>query len=245
MIGPAERARTLLATSTSVEIGVLNESVPLHRHAVDARGALLFAAPDTTPDWFAVVGSRLPATRLTATAVDVSPVPQSDRVRGTLRLTGPVSVAPDPLPAGVAEFLSPSGAPAERVLRLVPERVGLDWRCERDHDPAGAEASWRQVDVREYAAAPLDPLLGWESRWLVHLVRDHAELLPLLAGTRTQGNEVVRPILVDRLGLVLRVYDDGRHRDVRLAMGREVRCGCDASEAFRDLVHQRLSRRTR
>ena len=48
----------------------------------------------------------------------------------------------------------------------------------------------------------------------------------------------VRPLGLDRYGLLLRLYADGAHRDVRLPFGRPVTCGCDLREAFGDLLER-------
>ena len=105
-VRPAERARTLLASAVDLRVGVLNMSHEINRHAVGTDGSLLFLAPADSRASVFGVAPRLPSQVVTVTAVDVANVPQRDRVRGTLRLTGPVRPAVEPLPAGVLDHLA-------------------------------------------------------------------------------------------------------------------------------------------
>lgn len=224
-LSPAERARTVVATASTLRVHAGTVSLDVHRHAVVPDGTVLFAAP---PD---LAGSL--AGTATATAIDVATVPQADRVRGRVTLVGPVHEATGPLPVGLREHLTGSEqpVPSTRVLRLVPARIGLTWNCER----AVGEPETQRVEVDAYRAAAVDPLLGYEAEWLPHLQADHPGVLAAIA-THELGVPVpvqdVRALAIDRYGLVLRVTDDGCRRDLRIAFDRTVTCGCDVREAF-------------
>jgi hypothetical protein len=171
---------------------------------------------------------------VTVTLVDVTTVPQPDRVRGRLRLTGALGRASDPLPTDVRDHLDGPGP----VLRLKPERVALAWACGPGHQDREGESRWMQVPLEEYEHASADPMVGLEGRWLPHLQRDHPDLLRTLAAHLSPGlgdSVDVRPLALDRFGLSLRLYAEQGHRDVRVGFTRPVACGCDVRLAFADL----------
>ncbi len=214
----------------------------INRHAVGSDGSLLFLAPADSPASVFRVAPRLPSQVVTVTAVDVANVPQRDRVRGTLRVTGPMRPAAEPMPAGVLDHLAGPDPrdpdAAGPVLHLRPTGVALSWHCE-----ASSEAALEAVElsVEDYSAALPDPLLDCERQWLPHLYRDHAELLHALAALNCQGIDEsidVRPLALDRHGLVLRLYAGNGHRDTRLAFRRPVTCGCEVRDAFNELLHR-------
>lgn len=238
-LAPAERARTLIAGASALRVGVLNLTHEVNRHTVGSDGSLLLLAPVDSPGAVFRVAPRLPPQIVTVTTVDVASVPQLDRIRGTLRLTGPMRPASDPLPAGVHTHLAGPDprdlATAGPVLRLQPSRVSLTWHCED-----GIESL--SIPVEDYQSAFPDPVMEFENRWLPHLHRDHSELLRALAVYAHPDLDDladVRPLSLDRFGLVLRMYaDDGRHQDTRLSWGRPVACGCEIRDAFNDLLHR-------
>src|SRR5690349_21667792 len=90
---PAERARTIIATASTLRVASPELTLDIHRHGVVPDGSILFQAP-------ADFAEKLDHYRVTATAVDVATVPQADRVRGEVTLTGPVYDVVEPLPAG-------------------------------------------------------------------------------------------------------------------------------------------------
>lgn len=233
-LGPAERARTLVASATEVRMGICDLTHEVPRHVVDVDGSLLLLAPAGSPSGVLRVGRSAAPQTVTVTLVDVTNVPQPDRIRGRLRLTGALSRATEPLPAEVRDHLDGTGP----VLRLRPERVALAWACEPG-DEAGSR--WVQVPLEEYQLASADPMVGLEGRWLPHLQRDHPDLLRTLAAhlSPNLGDSVdVRPLALDRFGLSLRLYAEQGHRDVRVGFTRPVACGCDVRLAFADLWRQ-------
>lgn len=245
---PAERARSLVASASETRIGILNLTHEIPRHAVGSDGSLLFLAPTESPGGVFRVAPLLPPQVVTLTAVDVTSVPQRDRVRGTVRLSGTVGPMTEALPAGVRGHLAgpdpralDSGGP---VLRFVPTRVTLSWECEPGAQTGaqnGAPPGPVEVPIDEYRVAFPDPLLEYESQWLPHLHQDHAEMLRTLAASVCGGladSVDVRPLGLDRYGLLLRVYAADARRDVRLTFGRPVTCGCELREAFGDLLER-------
>lgn len=240
-LGPAERARTLVAGAVELRVGVLNMTHEVNRHAVGSDGSVLFIAPPDSPGAVFRVAPRLPPQVVTVTTVDVASVPQHDRIRGSLRLTGPMRPAEEPLPAGVrAHLVGPDPRDfdtAGPVLRLQPTRVSLSWHCEGE--PDGSDLV--EVPAGEYRDASPDPLMEYETQWLPHLQLDHSELLRTLA-THVRGeldeSVDVRPLALDRFGLVLRLYQPGTHRDVRLRFARQVLCGCEIRDAFNALLQR-------
>lgn len=243
---PADRARTLLCSASQLRlcVGDLGEEVP--RHVVDTDGSLLFLAPLDSPAAVLRVAPRLPSPLVSAVAVDVASVPQADRVRGRVRLTGRLERADGAVPEPARSYLvgpDPQAAEAAMpLLRLRPERVALAWWCEDGLDAAGrAGAPVREVPLAEYVAASPDPLVQLESAWLPHLARDHRDEARALAAHAMGGlaDAVdVRPLALDRHGVVLRLYLHGRAHDVRVGFDRPVTCGCDLHDAVTTLVRR-------
>lgn len=232
----------MVAGAVELRVGVLTMTHGVARHAVAADGSVLFLAPPDSPGGVFRVAPRLRPQIVTMTAVDVASVPQHDRVRGSLWLSGPMMPAEGPLPAGIREHLAGpdplASASAGPVLLLRPTRAWLSWHCESG-GAGGFEA--RGIPVDAYRDASPDPLRECEAQWLPHLHLDHADLLRTLAehvAGATSGGVDVRPLALDRFGLVLRLYAADGYRDVRLPFGRPVTCGCELREAFTDLVNR-------
>ena len=230
-----------MATAVDLRVGVMNSHHDIGRHAVTPDGSLLFLAPPDSPGVFQVA-PLLPPDVVTATTVDVASVPQHDRVRGTLRLHGSLSAALEPLPAGVRHHLAgPDPEALEsagRVLQLRPTRVTLSWHCERGDD-TGLQPV--EIPVEDYRTSFPDPVMAYEAQWLPHLQVDHAGLLRVLAAQvydDLDDSVDVRPIALDRYGLVLRLYATGAHLDVRLPFSRAVTCGCEIRDAFNQLLEK-------
>ncbi|MCZ4500362.1 MAG: hypothetical protein JWQ74_2917 [Marmoricola sp.] len=234
----AERARTIIATASTLRVASRELTLDVHRHGVVPDGSVLFQAPADFAIDFAGDG-------VTATAIDVATVPQADRVRGSVTLAGCLYDVVEPLPAGMRMHLTGSEEPdgETRLVRLVPDRIGLAWHCEnRPEDPTA-----QQVSLEDFRNAFPDPLLGYEAEWLPHLQADHAEVLVALARHELGWDEDprdVRALAIDRYGLVLRARDTSfgafGHRDLRLAFDRTVACGCDVREAFAAMLDRAM-----
>ncbi|MDN5896424.1 MAG: DUF2470 domain-containing protein [Nocardioides sp.] len=239
----AERARTMISGATSVRVGVLNMDHDVPRHAVAPDGSVLFMAPPDSPARVFLFAGNLPPQTVDLTVQDVAHVPQADRVRGSLVLQGTLGPATDDLPGELrAHLCGPEPTrfdTSSPVLRLVPTRVWLRWSCELDR-PGGS----RSIDVpcEEYRAASADPLFDQEMPLLPHLFDDHPDLLRALAeradpvlGPVAQA----RPIVLDRYGIVLRLYVDGTHHDRRIRFRQPAGCGCELQHEF-NLLTQSL-----
>lgn len=231
MDNPARLARTVVATACSVEVGVPGRSRPVAAHAVDQQGALLFSMTEAAPDCADLVVPGWPGPTIQARASDVSGVAHPGRVRGVVDLSGTGEVlAADTLEESVREGLrEPVGGV---VVRLVPDSIALEWTVER------RRAGHPVVDVpaEEYAAAGVDALAGWQDGWITHLDAHHRETLRGLVADRVQPVSVVRPVLADERGLVLREHIGTCRRDLRVPFPSSVRCGCEATRALRDLL---------
>lgn len=221
---PAERARTILATTGDLQVRLLGTTSDVARHVVTPDGSLLLRAP-ARASGLLDVAARLDADLVTLEAADVVSVPQPDRVRGRLRLLGSLDVDAGPWPGDVLDHL---GGP--EVLRFTPAGVSLDW--------PGRER-WVGVDLDAYRVADHDPLAGLEHTWLPHLQQGHAATLRALAARACPGLDdgvAVHALGLDRHGLTLRLYAGRRSSDVRLLFGRPVTCGCGVREALDALL---------
>lgn len=237
MISQATRARTIAATSTMLEIGILDRTETLLRHALSVDGSLLFLAPPTSPLNAAALMAQSPL--VTATAADLAPIAVADRVRGRVVFGGRPRPVTRRLPAPLVSFLCDGeSAPRRPLLELTPTSIQLRWHVETDGEPS------TPVDLRDYADAQPDPMAGHEGTFVRHLDEEHASLLASLAayaGAAVGEGGRVRPVLADSDGLVLRVSHDGHrpgHRDVRLRFDRPARCGCEAVESFNLLLER-------
>lgn len=243
MTSPAQRARTVLAQASSVRIGFADgEPVETACRAADLDGALLFAPePRHAERLRASIDGGRPRVVAVAVAVDVAVVPTPDRVRGVLTLGGGVHEVVHGLDrchqllAGADQDVQPALPEPDRVLRLAPSDITLDWRCEQ---PPGYAQDPVAVDPVDYRRAAPDPLAGLEEAWLAHLDQQHPEELAALAGWAdpdAADGARVRPLAMDRHGLVLRLHRWGSHRDLRLSFDQPASCGCQANAALNAL----------
>lgn len=227
----ARRAKTVLATATSVEVGCAGRRVRLWRHAVEQTGALLFPFARLAPECAdrVVPGAKGPLVH--AVASDVTSVPLADRVRGTVRLSGVLETVTDPSDDLVERL---GARPGELVARVVPRSVTLEWHVESGAGAGGPVP----VEPHRLAGALVDPLGGWQDEWMAHLDACHGESLRCLAGSVTSLDAAarVRPVLADEGGIVLREELPGCHRDIRVAFAGPARCGCEASERLEGLM---------
>lgn len=226
MLDPARRARSVLVSSSNVEVGLLDQRVLLSAHVVEGCGSVVFAGRSVARGCLMRLLAGAPSPTLDVTAVDVASVPQPDRVRGVLRMSGRVELCTDPLDAEVLEHLGVR--PTDPVVRFVPEDVSLDWRVER---PAGRPLP---VPLPMFAGARPDGLVAWEGPWADHLAGHHGDVARTLVRRVTDVSDDVRlhPVLADEGGVVIRVYEEGDHRDVRVPFPRRVQCPCEAVSAL-------------
>lgn len=228
-------AKTVVATASTIEVGIVGRRAPVARHAITEAGALLFSLDEAAPDCAHLVfpGARGPV--IEATASDVSSIPTADRVRGAVHLTGHAEVMTHSVTEDLLEHL---GLPEDGLVGcLVPDTITLEWNVER------ARSAPLQVDVDpvDYALAGIDALGGWQNGWLAHLDRHHRQDLKDLLVPEVQPVAVVRPVHADERGIVLREHVGTYRQDHRLPFPQRVRCGCEAVEALNGLlaVHAR------
>lgn len=222
---PAERARTLLASTSNVRLQLPDLTLDVHRHGLTPDGALLFSAP---PD--------LALGTAEVVAIDVAAVPQPDRVRGEVRLRGILAEAEDQLPAGMRTHLTGAETPGTaRLVRLTPAGVSVRWGRRALSQPAEHATT---VAISAYRAAYPDPLVGHEALWLAHLQADHADVITALARAElgVEGAVDARAWALDRYGLVLRIGDTEGPFELRIGFERPAACGCEAREAFSALA---------
>lgn len=229
----ARLAKTIVATASTVEVGLDGSRAPVARHAVTESGELLFSLAEAAPECahLIVPGSRGPV--LHAIASDVSSVPLADRVRGVVHLTGHAEVMTEPVTDDLLDHLGlPEGG---LVGRLVPDTVGIEWNIERSRSAPPLV----DVDPGDYAVADVDALGGWQDGWIAHLDAHHREDLRDLVASDIQPVAAVRPVHADEAGIVLREHVGTYRRDIRVDFPRGVRCGCQAVEALKSLVRVR------
>lgn len=234
----AQRARTLLAQAASVRIGgSSSQPTEVLPWAADLDGSVLFV-PDRE-------GQHVLLGPAMAVATDVSPVPGPDRVRGVLTMRGRVSRMRHGLDR-CRELLAVEGSDGAAVpvpgpyLRFAPTELSLSWRCEV---APGAPEPAVQVDVVAFRQAGTDPLAGHEAEWLTHLDGHHPDAMAALArwaDPDAATDATVRPVALDRYGLVLRLRRHGSTRDLRLAFPRAAGCACAATDAVNDLFRRAM-----
>ncbi|MGC4112275.1 MAG: hypothetical protein QM747_18030 [Nocardioides sp.] len=241
----AERARTVLAGTTSLRLGILNLADDVEAHLVAKDGSIWMLPAAGSPARVLGCAGQMPTWAGTATALDLASVPHPDRLRGRVTLTGRVEAVTAPKSDHVRQHLARlfhvSAEPNGPVLRMTPARVVLEWFCEAlDH--AGRSQT---IHNTEYRQAYPDPFVECEADWLTHLHLHHAAAVHRLAQglASAPGGDLiaanrdsdVRPLLVDRHGLVLRIYPrrpSGSPYDLRLAFDRTVTCACQGTAAL-------------
>lgn len=237
--GPGARARSILAGSGTLRVGVLNLAHDIDRHVVTEDGSLLFHPPPDSPERIFAVAPMLPSPQITATVVDVAAVAMPDRIRGTLTIAGSLALANPSRPSCAHDHpreLEPSNAD-DPLLCLSPQKLWLQWRCESGGDEASARDA--VVPLEDYRTATPDPLATRESTWLTHLQHHHGPALRLLASRADHDlapPDSVWVLGLDRHGVVLRIGADRSQRDVRIAFDRPVGCPCGMAPALRRLL---------
>ncbi|MFI7382171.1 DUF2470 domain-containing protein [Streptomyces sp. NPDC049813] len=210
----AERARTVLAAAGSLALTVTGTGDRFDHvvlHAVDAASRLLLLDPADARLAAALAAAPHSGLAVHAELTDVAPVAVRDRVRTRLALSGRLTTAgPDTL-----------------VLR--PARAALS-----------ADDTVRTLDATALGAAAPDPLAAQEAELLDHLDTGHADLLVELArlagADALTGATGVRPLLLDRKGLVLRLEGPASHQDVRVAFLTEARHPNDVGLRIQELL---------
>ncbi|MFG2905004.1 DUF2470 domain-containing protein [Kitasatospora sp. NPDC048286] len=213
----AERIHSLLSTTSSLTVRALGEHhhldtpVSVHGSRLRLRTALddpLTAAAAGATDGLAVV----------LDVTDVSPVAVRDRVRARLTLAGRLHLA-----------------------HLADDGLSVHLRVDVAHAVLATPYGTGAVTAADLAVAVPDPMARHEAAMLTHFADDHAEALDVLTrlldpAVLVHGPEV-RPLALDRHGLVLRLDHPYGHRDVRLVFSEPAR----DTEEFGHRMHELLA----
>ncbi|SOB80071.1 DUF2470 domain-containing protein [Streptomyces sp. 1331.2] len=212
----AERIHSLLGATSSLTVRALGERhdldtpVSVHGSRLRLRAPLdapLTAAAARAGEGLAVV----------LDVTDVSPVAVRDRVRARLTLAGRLHLA-----------------------HLADDGLTVHLHVDVAHAVLATPYSTGAITAADLARATADPLARHEAALLTHLADDHADafdvLTRLLDPALLARTPDVRPLALDRHGLVLRLDHPDGHRDVRLAFPEPARDTEDFGHRMHDLL---------
>ncbi|MFJ8474596.1 DUF2470 domain-containing protein [Kitasatospora sp. NPDC094011] len=213
----ADRVHSLLSATSSLTVRALGErhdlDAPVSVHGSRLRLCLPLDAPLTTAAAGATDGLAV-----VLDVTDVSPVAVRHRVRARLTLAGRLHLA-----------------------HLADDGLGVHLRVDVAHAVLSTPYGTSALTAEDLVRAVPDPLARHEAALLTHLADDHADALDLLTRlldpALLTGNPDVRPLALDRHGLVLRLDHPHGHRDVRLVFPEPA---CD-TEDFGHRMHALLS----
>jgi Protein of unknown function (DUF2470) len=190
----AERVRTVLATTSGAALTCLDghdTSVQVETHEHDGRLLLRPINPDTLDP--RAHSMRAPR-QATVEIADVAPIPLGDRIRARIHIEG--SLIQDETTTGV-------------LWHYLPEEVRLLENGDSQTVPLSAVLRARP-----------DPCAQVEGALLTHWDSAHPEALALMARLvpheQLLGVVGVKPLRLDRHGLVLRLGYARGHRDTRV-----------------------------
>lgn len=215
---PAERARSVLAAAGSLTVTTHGHRVELiGLHTVDAAARLLLQNPPDT--LLAAELTMAPHGDLAALVefTDIAPVSVRERVRARLTLGGRLS------------------AVGPKALVFHPARAVLT-----------EDDATTVIGLDELTLASPDPLATHEAEMLARLDATHADtvapLARLLPPRLQLGATGVRPLRLDRHGLVLRVETPDTHHDARLPFAAPATHPGEAVRQFHLLLAQATAR---
>jgi hypothetical protein len=244
---PAERARTVLRAAPSVTVLTMPDRADVIAvHGTDDAGCPLLLVEDTSPLAVAVAAKPEEITAVVH-AVDVCPTPMPDRVRAEVWVGGWLSTVPDAERTAAALALA-DREPAGELLD-----VGAGWsvlRLEvaeiRIHDRMYGGGQPVDVDPELCAEAKPDPLVDGEADWLGHLVTSHpaefAQLCVLIPDRLRPPGSCLRPIGLDRYGLVFRVDHTSGPRHARVPFRAPLTEAGQLPRAVHTLLHEAAAR---
>ena len=211
---PAERARSVLTaagTAAVTALGAQRTCIPVWAMEHDGHLVLRPVEPSTVPRGLGHVRGAQPTE---VEVADAAPVPAPDRVRARVRIVG---------------SLVRDEADARLRWRCLPEEVFLD-----------EGGTTRPVGLGALREARPDPLALVEGVMPAHLDSAHpdavADLARLVDVRLLQGVTRVRPLRLDRHGLVLRLEYAGSARDVRVDFAAPVETPDGLTAAMRTLL---------
>ncbi|GGO32130.1 hypothetical protein GCM10011576_62020 [Micromonospora parathelypteridis] len=198
------RLRSMLVAADSLTLHIAGvEAYVLGRHAVADDGRLRIALPADGRLTHHLAHEQEAVALVEVT--DLAPTPVRNRVRGRGRFTGWL-VTQATTNGGDEDLLA--------VLDLATAELTVDGRT-------------TCIDPDAFAAADPDPLAAAEAEMLCHLDHHHPDtverLCRLIPARHLQGVQQVRPVRLDRHGLVLRLELSRGDRDVRLGFRSPLR----------------------
>lgn len=213
----ADRVCSLLTATSSVVVRACGEYHELDTPVSVHGAALRMCAPLDAP--LTIAAAR--ATEGLAVVLDltdVAPVAVRDRVRGRVSLAGRL-----------------------HLVHLADDGLSVHLRLDVAHAVLSTPYGTTALTGADLALAGPDPLARHEAGLLTHLADDHpdalAALTRLLDPNLLAERPDVRPLALDRYGLVLRLDHPHGHRDVRLVFPEPAR----DTEDFGLQVHQLLT----
>lgn len=215
---PAERARSVLSAADSLTVTTHGHRVELiGLHTVDAAARLLLQSP---PDaHLAAELAMAPHGDLAALVefTDIAPVAVRERVRARLTLGGWLTA------------LGPKALVFNAARAVLTEDDGTT-----------------TIGLDELTLASPDPLATHEAEMLARLDATHADtvapLARLLPPRLQLGATEVRPLRLDRHGLVLRIETPDTHHDARLPFATPATHPGEAVRQFHLLLAQATAR---
>ncbi|MFG2050832.1 DUF2470 domain-containing protein [Micromonospora sp. NPDC048935] len=220
------RLRSILAAADSLTLRIPGiEAYVAGRHVVTDDGRLRIDLPAGCHLTHHLAHQRETVAMVEVT--DLAPTPVRNRVRGRGTLTGWLAVETVP---------TDSDQELVTILDLVTAEVTVDGRT-------------TSVEPDAFVAARPDPLAAAEADLLCHLDHHHpqtVERLCRLVPTRhLRGVRQVRPVRLDRHGVVLRLELARGDRDVRLRFGAPVRHPDELGDQIEALLRQTHGCRSR
>ncbi|MGW6914599.1 DUF2470 domain-containing protein [Kitasatospora sp. NPDC054939] len=213
----AERVCSLLTATASVVVRACGEHHELDTPVSVHGSRLRLSAPLDAP--LTLLAAREPAgLAVVLDITDIAPVAVRDRVRARLTLAGRLHPA----------HLSDDGLGVHLALDVAHAVIST---------PYGTTA----MLGADLALAEPDPLARYEAGLLTHLADDHPDALAMLTRlidpNLLADRPEVRPLALDRYGLVLRLDHPHGHRDIRLVFPEPA----DDADEFGHRVYQLLT----
>lgn len=209
----AERARTIFSRAMTSHVTWLSDAGPDAEELEEWSGTGVRIVGDHC-------GADV-ARPVSVEVADVATLPVRDRILARVRMVG--SAAPS--------------HESEHVLMVVPASISLQADGE-EPEPISPE---------EFLAARADPLAEHESGMLSHIEHAHREFVDVLSALvdpqLLRSATRVWPLRLDRYGIVLRLEDAERYRDVALPFQAEAATPEDGRAQLMRLAHVATLRR--
>ncbi|MER7754932.1 DUF2470 domain-containing protein [Kitasatospora sp. NPDC097643] len=213
----AERLLGLLAATSSLTVRTGGEHHDLDTPVSVHGSRLRLRAPLDAPLTAAAARATDPLP-VVLDVTDIAPVAVRDRVRARLTMAGRLHLA-----------------------HLADDGLSVHLHVDVAHAVLATPYGTGAFTAADLALAGADPLARYEAALLTHLADDHAEELALLTRlldpALLAGQPDVRPLALDRHGLVLRLDHPHGHRDVRLVFPEPA----DGTDEFGQRMHDMLT----